>query len=60
LLERLGGGSGGFAEGDAEAGGEAAEGVGELGGEGGNVVEGEDPVVASEREEVADRRRDRG
>jgi hypothetical protein len=32
-----------LAVGDADAAGEAAEGVGDLGGEGGDVVEGEDP-----------------
>src|ERR1035438_8141888 len=33
-----------LAAGDADAAGEAAEGVGDLRGEGGDVVEGEDPV----------------
>jgi len=47
------GGGGGFADGDAGALGEAAEGVGELRGEFGYVVEGEDPVLAGEGEEVA-------
>jgi hypothetical protein len=42
-----------LAVGDADAAGEAAEGVGDLGGEGGDVVEGEDPVEAGEGEEFA-------
>jgi len=58
LEERFG--RGGLAEGGAEAGGEAAESIGELRGEGGNVVEGEGPVVAGEGEEVADGGRDGG
>jgi hypothetical protein len=37
-----------FAEGYAEAIGEAAKGVGNLGCEGGDLVEGEDPVLAGE------------
>jgi len=60
LLERFGGGAEGLAEGGAETGGEAAEGIGELRGEGRNVVEGEDAVVAGEGEEVADGGRDGG
>ena len=50
-LERIG--AAGFADGDADTGGEAAERVGEGGGEGGDVVEGEDPIGADEGEEVA-------
>src|ERR1039457_1975219 len=42
-----------LAVGDADAAGEAAEGVGALRGEGGDVVEGEDPVEAGEGEELA-------
>src|ERR1035441_7112811 len=42
-LERLA--VAGLAAGDADAAGEAAEGVGDLRGEGGDVVEGEDPVA---------------
>ena len=41
----------GFAVGDADAAGEATEGVGDLRGEPGDVVEGEDPVEAGEGEE---------
>ena len=37
-----------FADGYAEAIREAAQGVGDLGGEGGDLVEGEDPVLAGE------------
>jgi len=54
LQQGLGGGAGSLADGGADAGGEAAEGIDEGWGEGGNVVEGEDPVVAGEDEEVAD------
>jgi len=60
LLERFGGGAGSLAEGGTETGGEAAEGISERQGEGGNVVEGEDPVVAGEGEKVADGGRDGG
>src|ERR1039458_7523278 len=42
-----------LAVGDADAAGEAAEGVGDLRGESGDVVEGEDPVEAGEGEELA-------
>src|ERR1017187_3132188 len=42
-----------LAVGDTDAAGEAAEGVGDLRGEGGDVVEGEDPVEAGAREELA-------
>jgi hypothetical protein len=42
-----------LAVGDTDAAGEAAEGVGDLRGEGGDVVEGEDPVEAGEGEELA-------
>jgi len=54
LQQRLGSGPGGLVGGCAETGGEAAEGIGEGRGEGGDVVEGEDPVVAGEGEEIAD------
>jgi len=60
LLERFGGVRYALAEGCAEAGGEAAKGIGELGGEGGNMVKAEDPVVTGESEEVADGGRDGG
>src|ERR1035441_9754126 len=50
-LERLA--VAGLAAGDTDAAGEAAEGVGDLRGEGGDVVEGEDPVEAGEGEELA-------
>jgi len=59
LQHRLGR-AGLLTEREACAGGEAAEGVGETGREGGDVVEGEDPVVAGEGEEVADGGRDGG
>jgi hypothetical protein len=42
-----------FAEEEGGAGGEAAEGVGEVTGEGGDMVEGEDPIVEGEGEELA-------
>jgi len=54
LLDWFGAGAGGFAEVGAEAGGEAAEGIGEPRGEGGEVIEGENPVMASESAEIAD------
>ena len=54
LQERLGCAPRDLADSGAEAGGEAAEGVGEGQGEFGNVVEGEDPVVAGEGLEIAD------
>ena len=60
LLERFGRGPGVLAEGSAEAGGEAAEGVGKLWGEGGQVIEGKNPIVAGQSEEVADGGRDGG
>ena len=47
-LERLA--VAGLTAGDTDAAGEAAEGVGDLRGEGGDVVEGEDPVEAGEGE----------
>jgi hypothetical protein len=50
----------GLAAGDTDAAGEAAEGVGDFGGEGGDVVEGEDPVEAGEGEELAGGGRKRG
>jgi hypothetical protein len=50
-LERLG--LAGFAVGDAGAAREATEGVGDLRGEVGDVIEGEYPVEAGEREEFA-------
>jgi hypothetical protein len=53
FLERLGGG-GLVAHGEADAGGEAAEGIGDRRLERGDVVEGEDPVVAGGGLEVAD------
>jgi hypothetical protein len=49
-----------LAEGDADAAGEAAEGGGDLGGEGGDVVKGEDPVEAGEGDEFAGGGRKRG
>src|SRR4029077_8465975 len=45
LQEGFGGGSRGFGDGGAETGREAAEGGGQRQGEGGDVVEGQDPVV---------------
>ena len=55
LLGRLGAAAREFLmEGDAEAGGEAAEGVGDAGRERGDVIEGEDPVAAGEADEIAD------
>src|SRR6185369_8656246 len=53
LEERLGGGDAGLVEDGAHAGGEAAEGVGEARGERGDLIEGEDPVVADEVGEAA-------
>jgi len=53
LHQGLVSGPGGFVDGGAETGGEAAEGVGERRGERGNMVEGEDPVVAGEVVEIA-------
>ena len=54
MLEVLG--AAGFAVGDADAGGEAAQGVGDGGGEVRDVVEGEDPVLSGEvRRWVAER-----
>jgi hypothetical protein len=53
LLERLGAGAGGFTEGCAETGGEAAEGIGKTRGEVGEVIEGKNPIVAGDSEEVA-------
>src|ERR1035437_6789918 len=50
-LERLA--VAGLAAGATDAAAEAAEGVGDLRGEGGDVVEGEDPVEAGEGEELA-------
>jgi hypothetical protein len=58
LQERFG--RGGLTKGGAEAAGEAAESIGELGGEGGDVVESHGPVVAGECEQVADGGRDGG
>ena len=46
--------------GDTDAAGEAAEGVGELRGKAGDVIEGEDPVEAGEGEEFAGAGRKRG
>ena len=60
LLEGFGAWAHGFAEGSAEAGGEAAEGIGEVRGEGGEVIEGENPVMAGKSEEVLDGGRDGG
>jgi hypothetical protein len=45
---------------DADTAGEAAEGIGDLRGEGGDVIEGEDPVEAGEGEEFAGGGRKRG
>ena len=44
---------GGFAKGDADTGVQAGECVAEAGREVGDVIEGEDPVVTGERDEVA-------
>jgi hypothetical protein len=55
LQEGLGGAARDLADSGPEAGAEAAEGVGEGPGEFRNVVEGEDPVVACEGLEIADR-----
>jgi hypothetical protein len=49
-----------LAVGDADAAGEAAEGVGELRGKAGDVIEGEDPVEAGEGEEFSGAGRKRG
>jgi len=45
---------------DAESRGEAAQGIGDAGPEGGDVVEGDDPVTAGDADEVANGARSDG
>jgi hypothetical protein len=56
LQEGFGRGPMRLADSDADTGGEATEGIGERRGEGGNVVESENPVLAGESQEIADGR----